>query len=308
MDVIRGNQTLFMRRDEVEAAWNWIDPILDAWDDSRQEAQGYTAGTWGPSASIALIERDGRTWHESDVTAMPAAPRLARVRRAQRACRGAGRQTSPACWRRRSPSAEPAFSRSPAARRRRSSSRRCRQAPIDWDKVTVTLVDERFVPPTIAALECRAGARQAAAGHGGGGALRAALPSTRDSAEDGGEAGRRRACARCRGRSMRSSSAWERRPHRFVLSRTPTISTRCSTRQPARSCCRACAERRRAAADADAAAASSRRGFVALHIEGAEKRAGARARARREAGEAADPRGARRMREAGRDLLGAVSL
>lgn len=66
MDVVRGNQTLFMRRDEVEAAWRWIDPILAAWEDGPQEAQGYTAGTWGPSASIALIERDGRTWHESN--------------------------------------------------------------------------------------------------------------------------------------------------------------------------------------------------------------------------------------------------
>ncbi|MEQ1942435.1 glucose-6-phosphate dehydrogenase [Mesorhizobium sp. VNQ89] len=65
MDVIRGNQTLFMRRDEVEAAWMWVGPILDAWAETRQEAQGYTAGTWGPSGSIALIERDGRTWHES---------------------------------------------------------------------------------------------------------------------------------------------------------------------------------------------------------------------------------------------------
>ncbi|MFC5384771.1 glucose-6-phosphate dehydrogenase [Aquamicrobium segne] len=65
MDVVRGNQTLFMRRDEVEAAWSWIDPIQDAWENARQEAQGYTSGTWGPSASIALIERDGRTWHES---------------------------------------------------------------------------------------------------------------------------------------------------------------------------------------------------------------------------------------------------
>ncbi|QPC86794.1 glucose-6-phosphate dehydrogenase [Mesorhizobium sp. NBSH29] len=65
MDVVRGNQTLFMRRDEVEAAWRWIDPIQAAWDDGRQDAQGYTAGTWGPSSSIALIERDGRTWHES---------------------------------------------------------------------------------------------------------------------------------------------------------------------------------------------------------------------------------------------------
>jgi glucose-6-phosphate 1-dehydrogenase len=65
MDVIRGNQTLFMRRDEVEAAWRWVDPILNAWAETRQDVQGYTAGTWGPSSSIALIERDGRTWHES---------------------------------------------------------------------------------------------------------------------------------------------------------------------------------------------------------------------------------------------------
>lgn len=66
MDVIRGNQTLFMRRDEVEAAWRWIDPILGAWSENQQEVRPYTSGTWGPSASIALIERDGRTWHESD--------------------------------------------------------------------------------------------------------------------------------------------------------------------------------------------------------------------------------------------------
>jgi len=65
LDVIRGNQTLFMRRDEVEAAWTWVDPILKAWESVEQPVQQYTAGTWGPSASIALIERDGRTWYES---------------------------------------------------------------------------------------------------------------------------------------------------------------------------------------------------------------------------------------------------
>ncbi|MTH96231.1 glucose-6-phosphate dehydrogenase [Roseibium sp. RKSG952] len=64
MDVIRGNQTLFMRRDEVDAAWAWIDPILAAWNASKDMPRNYTAGTWGPSASIALIERDGRTWAE----------------------------------------------------------------------------------------------------------------------------------------------------------------------------------------------------------------------------------------------------
>ncbi|MEN3600870.1 glucose-6-phosphate dehydrogenase, partial [Brucella abortus] len=50
MDVVRGNQTLFMRRDEVEAAWRWIDPILQAWEFNSQPVQGYTAGTWGPSS------------------------------------------------------------------------------------------------------------------------------------------------------------------------------------------------------------------------------------------------------------------
>ncbi|KQT87919.1 glucose-6-phosphate dehydrogenase [Aurantimonas sp. Leaf443] len=66
MDVIRGNQTLFMRRDEVEAAWEWVDPILKGWEEKGVKPQGYTAGTWGPSAGVALIERDGRTWHEPD--------------------------------------------------------------------------------------------------------------------------------------------------------------------------------------------------------------------------------------------------
>ncbi|MCQ4167353.1 glucose-6-phosphate dehydrogenase [Tahibacter harae] len=64
MDVVRGNPTLFMRRDEVEAAWAWADPILQAWEASNEAPKSYTAGTWGPSAAVALIERDGRTWHE----------------------------------------------------------------------------------------------------------------------------------------------------------------------------------------------------------------------------------------------------
>ena len=66
MDVVRGNQTLFMRRDEVTAAWKWIDPILEYWKESPELPKPYTSGTWGPSASVALIERDGRTWHEGD--------------------------------------------------------------------------------------------------------------------------------------------------------------------------------------------------------------------------------------------------
>lgn len=64
MDALRGNASLFMRRDEVEAAWRFIDPIREAWAHSGEPPRPYTAGTWGPAASIALIERDGRTWNE----------------------------------------------------------------------------------------------------------------------------------------------------------------------------------------------------------------------------------------------------
>jgi glucose-6-phosphate 1-dehydrogenase len=64
MDVVRGNPTLFMRRDEVEAAWTWVEPILDAWHNTAEAPKPYAAGTWGPSSAIGLIERDGRTWHE----------------------------------------------------------------------------------------------------------------------------------------------------------------------------------------------------------------------------------------------------
>jgi glucose-6-phosphate 1-dehydrogenase len=64
MDAVRGNTTLFMRRDEVEAAWTWCEPIIEAWADSAEPPRLYPAGSWGPTSSIALIERDGRTWHE----------------------------------------------------------------------------------------------------------------------------------------------------------------------------------------------------------------------------------------------------
>jgi glucose-6-phosphate 1-dehydrogenase len=64
MDTVRGNPTLFMRRDEVEAAWNWVEPILEAWSAHPDRPKPYSAGSWGPTAAIALIERDGRTWHE----------------------------------------------------------------------------------------------------------------------------------------------------------------------------------------------------------------------------------------------------
>ncbi len=66
LDVIRGRPALFMRLDELEAAWRWIDAIRAGWQDAHLETRPYAAGTWGPSAGIALIERDGRTWHEDE--------------------------------------------------------------------------------------------------------------------------------------------------------------------------------------------------------------------------------------------------
>jgi glucose-6-phosphate 1-dehydrogenase len=67
LDVIRGRPTLFMRLDELEAAWRWTDGILEAWGRDSVKPKPYTAGSWGPSAAVALIERDGRTWHEDEV-------------------------------------------------------------------------------------------------------------------------------------------------------------------------------------------------------------------------------------------------
>jgi len=64
LETTRGNSTLFMRRDEIEAAWSWVEPILDAWTNSSDRPRSYPAGSWGPSSAIALIERDGRTWSE----------------------------------------------------------------------------------------------------------------------------------------------------------------------------------------------------------------------------------------------------
>ncbi len=63
-DVLRGNQTLFMRRDEVDWAWRWVEPILAAWQSTGDRPKPYPAGSWGPAASTALIARDGRAWRE----------------------------------------------------------------------------------------------------------------------------------------------------------------------------------------------------------------------------------------------------
>ena len=64
LDAIHGDQTLFMRRDEVETAWRWIDSIIEAWDQSGTPIKSYNAGTMGPNAATALLAVDGSSWHE----------------------------------------------------------------------------------------------------------------------------------------------------------------------------------------------------------------------------------------------------
>ena len=64
MDVIRGNQTLFMRGDEVEAAWAWTDPIIEGWQKRGDTPRPYDTGSSGPEDSLMLLHRDGRRWRE----------------------------------------------------------------------------------------------------------------------------------------------------------------------------------------------------------------------------------------------------
>lgn len=67
MDVIRGDQTLFMRGDEVEAAWAWADPIIAGWQDGGVRAEPYDPGSSGPENALMLMHRDGRRWREIGV-------------------------------------------------------------------------------------------------------------------------------------------------------------------------------------------------------------------------------------------------
>jgi glucose-6-phosphate 1-dehydrogenase len=64
LEVINGNQSLFVSRDEVEAAWTWADSIIEAWKTSNEAPKAYPAGTWGPVASLSMIARDDRQWVE----------------------------------------------------------------------------------------------------------------------------------------------------------------------------------------------------------------------------------------------------
>ena len=64
LDVISGNSTLFVRRDEVEQAWRWVDAVADAWSEAGMTPKPYPAGSWGPAGAFALIERYQRAWRD----------------------------------------------------------------------------------------------------------------------------------------------------------------------------------------------------------------------------------------------------
>ena len=62
LETMLGDATLFARRDEIETAWAWLDPLLKTWADDPRAPESYPSGTWGPDAADEMIERDGRKW------------------------------------------------------------------------------------------------------------------------------------------------------------------------------------------------------------------------------------------------------
>ncbi|WP_256646836.1 glucose-6-phosphate dehydrogenase [Thermomonas paludicola] len=64
LDALEGNGTLFVRRDETEAAWQWVDAIAGGWREAGMVPKPYPAGTWGPSATVSLVDRLGHAWRE----------------------------------------------------------------------------------------------------------------------------------------------------------------------------------------------------------------------------------------------------
>jgi glucose-6-phosphate 1-dehydrogenase len=67
LDALNGDSTLFVRRDEAEKAWEWVDGVSQAWADGNVKPQPYRAGAWGPDAADMLIVRTGRDWNTSSV-------------------------------------------------------------------------------------------------------------------------------------------------------------------------------------------------------------------------------------------------
>jgi glucose-6-phosphate 1-dehydrogenase len=66
LDVIHGRLALFVRRDEQEAAWRWVEPILDEWDLPGKTPKPYASGTWGPAAASAMLAQHDTCWLEEE--------------------------------------------------------------------------------------------------------------------------------------------------------------------------------------------------------------------------------------------------
>jgi glucose-6-phosphate 1-dehydrogenase len=66
IDVIHGRLALFVRRDEQEAAWRWVEPILNEWSIRNKPPRPYVSGSWGPAASSAMLARAGTCWFEEE--------------------------------------------------------------------------------------------------------------------------------------------------------------------------------------------------------------------------------------------------
>lgn len=65
LDIIAGDLTLFLRASEIDAAWSWVDPIIQGWEQFMPNPERYTAGSWGPAASDQLLAKDGYIWFNS---------------------------------------------------------------------------------------------------------------------------------------------------------------------------------------------------------------------------------------------------
>ena len=161
MDVIRGNQTLFMRGDEVEAAWEWTDPIIEAWEECGLAAAALRPGQRRADRRLQADRRATGTSGARSPRDRGGAPGLSGPGHADARPGGAGRRPAP---RRRMPARGARRWRCRAAPRRGRSSPRCRRRTCAWEDVSVMPTDERMVSRAEPALERAADPRDAAAG------------------------------------------------------------------------------------------------------------------------------------------------
>ena len=145
LDALKGDSTLFVRRDEAEQAWKWVDEVSEAWVDGHVKPQEYAAGSWGPDAADMLMLRTGREWNTDqraglmveietfptvETWAASIAGRLEETLGAAVIANGKALFAGPG-----GSTPSPVYAR-------------LAQADIGWSDIAVTLVDERYVPET----------------------------------------------------------------------------------------------------------------------------------------------------------------